>query len=176
MTIYILHNISRNERYKIMKFMQVIEYEKFFMKDCAENEAGRLAPDLFLFIKKNLFAVKASVLYLSFNIFQYLSTWMYNKIKLHKILDCSDKGMLTFDCLEKGLGLISPQHFVYDLSKTFFFMLHSINWPNFIVALPLLFEILGNISIVIICFPDCDVINVNSEINQDAFLSRRFPI
>ena len=42
-------------------------------------------------------------------------------------------------------------------------MLYSINWPNFIVWLPVLLEILGNIFIVVICFPVYDV--VNFEIN-----------
>ena len=37
--------------------------------------------------------------------------------------------------------------------------LYSMNWPNFIVWLPLLHEILGNTCIVIVCWPGCDVIN-----------------
>ena len=32
-------------------------------------------------------------------------------------------------------------------------------WPNFIVWLPLLLEIFGNIYIAIVCFPGCDAIN-----------------
>ena len=38
-------------------------------KNHAENEAGRLVPDLFLFFKKALYKVKAIVLQLDFNIF-----------------------------------------------------------------------------------------------------------
>ena len=57
--------------------------------------------------------------------------------------------MLYFDYSEKGLGLISPPHFAYFL-KEMFLMLHSINWPNFIVWLPLLLEILGNMYITIV--------------------------
>ena len=41
----------------------------FFFKYHAENEAGRLVPDLFLFFKKALYEVKASGLQLSFNTF-----------------------------------------------------------------------------------------------------------
>ena len=41
----------------------------FFSKSLAENEAGRLVPDLFLFFKKALHEVKARGLKLSFNIF-----------------------------------------------------------------------------------------------------------
>ena len=50
--------------------------------------------------------------------------------------------MLNFDFSEKGLGLASPPRFVYDFSKKMFLMLHSINWRDFIVWLPLLVEIL----------------------------------
>ena len=46
--------------------------------------------------------------------------------------------MLNFDFLEKGLGVVSPPHFMYDFSRKMFFMLYSINWPNFIVCLHLL--------------------------------------
>ena len=38
-------------------------------------------------------------------------------------------------------------------------MLYSINLHNFIVLLHLLFEILGNMYIAIVCFSGCDVIN-----------------
>ena len=39
-----------------------------------------------------------------------------------------------------------------------FLMLHSINWPNFIVWLSLPLEILGNMCITIVYEPNCDVI------------------
>ena len=38
-------------------------------------------------------------------------------------------------------------------------MLHSINWPNFNVWLPLLLEILGNMYIAIAYYPGCDVMD-----------------
>ena len=44
-----------------------------------------------------------------------------------------------------------------------FLKLHSINWSNFIVYLPLLLAVMGYMCIAIVCFPSCDVINV--EIN-----------
>ena len=54
-----------------MKFGQVIVYNKrkVFFKNHAENKAGRLVPDHFLFFKKALYEVKASGLQLSFNMF-----------------------------------------------------------------------------------------------------------
>ena len=35
--------------------------------------------------------------------------------------------MLNFDFLDKGLGIVSPAHFVYDFSTKMFLMLNSIN-------------------------------------------------
>ena len=45
-----------------MKFGHVINYNKrnIFLQKHAENEAGRLVPDLFLFLKKALCEVKSS--------------------------------------------------------------------------------------------------------------------
>ena len=55
-----------------MKFGRVIGYNKkiYFFENHGENEAGGLVPDHFLFFKKALYEVKASVLQLSFNIFR----------------------------------------------------------------------------------------------------------
>ena len=44
--------------------------EIFFFKNHAENKAGRLVPDLFLFFEKALYEVKANGLQLEFNIFR----------------------------------------------------------------------------------------------------------
>ena len=33
--------------------------------------------------------------------------------------------MLKFDCLENGLGIVSPPHFVYDFSRKIFIILYS---------------------------------------------------
>ena len=73
--------------------------------------------------------------------------------------DCWSRGMLNFESLEMGLGLVSPTHYVHDFSRKIFLMLYSINWANFIAWLPLLLEILGGTRIVIIYFPVFDVIN-----------------
>ena len=59
--------------------------------------------------------------------------------------------MLNFDFSDKSLGIVSLVHFVYDFSTKLFDMLYSINGPNFIVWLPLLLEILGNMCIAIVC-------------------------
>ena len=65
--------------------------------------------------------------------------------------------MLNFDFLDKGLGIVSPAHFVYDFSTKMFLMLYSINRPNFMAWLLLLLEILGNMCIAVACYRGCEV-------------------
>ena len=67
--------------------------------------------------------------------------------------------MFHFDFLEKDLVIVSSALFVYDFSRKMFLMLYSINWPKFIIWLPLVLKILDNMCIAIVCFPDCDVIS-----------------
>ena len=75
----------------------------------------------------------------------------YNINKLFKTLHNWSRDMLNFHFLDKGLGIVSPAHFVYDFPTEIFLMLYSINWPNFIAWFPLLVEILGSMRIAIIC-------------------------
>ena len=53
-SIHILPNISQSKDNKKMKFGQLIEYNKrnTFLKNYAENEVRRVAPDLSLFFEK----------------------------------------------------------------------------------------------------------------------------
>ena len=67
--------------------------------------------------------------------------------------------MLNFDFLDNGLGIVSPAHFMYDLSTKIFLLLYSINLPNLIVWLSLLLEILCNMCIAIVYYPGCDVMD-----------------
>ena len=43
--------------------------------------------------------------------------------------------------------------------KKILLTLYSINWPNLIIWLPLLFYVSGNMFNLIVCYPVCDVIN-----------------
>ena len=72
MAIHILVNISRIKGNEILKFGQLIEYNKrnIFKKNHAENKAKRLVSDLILFFKKALYKVKTSFLQLGFTIFR----------------------------------------------------------------------------------------------------------
>ena len=59
--------------------------------------------------------------------------------------------MRNLDFLEKGLGIVSLTHFVYDFSTKMVLMFYSINRPNLIVGFPLFLGILGNMCIAIVC-------------------------
>ena len=69
--MHILPNISQTKSSQTMKVCQLIEYNKrnIFL-NYAENEGGRLVPNLFLFFQKAEYEVKTSGLQLSFNIFR----------------------------------------------------------------------------------------------------------
>ena len=79
--------------------------------------------------------------------------------KLDKTLNYWSRDIHNSEFLDKGLGIVFQTHFVYDFSRKIFLLLNSIKRPNFIVWLPLLFEILANICIAIVCYPGCDAIN-----------------
>ena len=64
-----------------------------------------------------------------------------------------------FEKIKRGLELVSLLHFPHNFSRKIFLLLYSINWPNFIVWLPLLCEIFDNMCIAIVGTPGCDVIN-----------------
>ena len=122
----------------------------FVFKNHAENGSKKLVRDLFLFFKKALYEIKSSGLQFSF---QYISIDLnlaYNKNQLYKTLDCWSRDMLNFDFIEKGLRIVSPPHFLHDLSKKkIILMFYSINWPNFIVWWPLFLDILVNMCIAV---------------------------
>ena len=54
--------MSQSKGNQTLKFGQVIQYNNrnIFFKNHAENEVGRLVPDLFLFLKEALYKVKTN--------------------------------------------------------------------------------------------------------------------
>ena len=61
-----LPTVARSKTKQAIKFGRLTKYKKIFLKkNCAENEAGKLVPDLFLFFEKASNEVKASGLHLS---------------------------------------------------------------------------------------------------------------
>ena len=65
--------------------------------------------------------------------------------------------IMLFYKIKRGLKLVSLPHFVHNFWRKIFILLYSINPSSFIVWLPLLREILGDMCIVIVWKPDCDV-------------------
>ena len=66
---------------------------------------------------------------------------------------------------KRAVELVYLPYCQHDFWKKIFITLYSINWPNFIIWLPLL-EILDNICILTICSPVDAVINFESSPNS----------
>ena len=64
-----------------------------------------------------------------------------------------------FKKIKRDLELVSLSYFSHNFWIKIFLLLYSSNWPNFIVWLSLLSELLVNMCIVIVCKPGCDVMN-----------------
>ena len=147
--IQFLPIILRCKSNQTMKLSQLIEHTKiniFLYKLCRKwrrETSSRPFFKICLIWGKN----KWSAAY-----FQCISIALnlgYNK-KLHKALDYWFRDMLNFNFWEKSPRLVCPPHFVDNFSRKML-LLYSINWPNFIVWLPLLLEILGNMCIISVC-------------------------
>ena len=152
-TIHILLNISRIKNNQTMKFGKLIEYPKrniFLLKICRKWDRGTSPSPLFVFFKSVILGKsKCSAAWFLY-IFIVLKL-AYNRNNLFKTLHFRSRDVLNFDILDKGLGIVSPADFMYDFSTKMFLILYCINWPNFIVWLPLLLEILNNMCIAIVC-------------------------
>ena len=75
------------------------------------------------------------------------------------MLDYWSRYVLSFDFLEKGLEIVSPLHFMHDISRKIFLILCSIYWPNLTAWLHVLLELLGNMSNGTVCFSGYGIIN-----------------
>ena len=92
--VHILSNITQSKGNQTMKFGQLIEYNKiniFLQKLCAKWSQETIS-SYFL----NMLGIK------------------WNQESIDKTWDYSSRHMLNFKYSEKGLGLVSPPHFVYD--------------------------------------------------------------
>ena len=161
--MHILPNISRSKSNETIRFCGLIAIPSF--KNNAENETGRLVPNLFLFLKKALFRQKQVINTLV--LIYFSSSWLRHTIKTN----CIKFQTVDPEILEKSPGLVSPHHifptpyFPYGFSTKVFLILYSINLPNFIVWLLLHFEILGIICIRVICFPVSDTVHLEFDLN-----------
>ena len=99
--------------------------------------------------------------------------YIYNIIYIYKSkyietlkLSCRALAFTSYKAFQKN-----KKRFLHNFWTKIFLLLYSVTWPNFIVSLPLLRDILGNMSNVIVCKSNCEIINF--EINL-VFLIKSF--
>ena len=99
-----------------MKFGQLIDITRqiFFLENHAENKAGTLVPDPFLFFEKALHKIKSKGLQTGFKFPQNLGLLI-------------SRDMLNFGFFKKNLRIISSPHFACGFSTKMFLMLYSID-------------------------------------------------
>ena len=91
------------------------------------------------------------------------------KTNCMKLDTVESRDMLDFWFFEKAFGTSLSTTFVGDFTRIKCYILYWSNyWSNFIVWLPLLLEISGNICLVFVYYSVCDV--VNFEINLSFFV------
>ena len=94
-----------------------------------------------------------------------------NNIKIKALTTCFYFTVLLllnrklFQKAKRSLELVSLPHFLRFIRRKIILTLCFINWPNFILWLPLLFWNIGSICIVITCCAVCDVINFEINIS-----------
>ena len=140
---HILPNISWSKSNQTIKLGQVTEHNNsniFLLNSCKKSGSETSSRPLFVF-RKALYDVKASDLQSGFQYISIVLNFGYNKNKLWKNLDLWSRDMINLDFLEKGLGIVSPRHFVNDFARKMLDMLSSINWRDFLAWLCLLLEI-----------------------------------
>ena len=145
-------NISRSKGNQTIKFGQLIEYDmkkkkKKRKKSHTQNAVEVLFPDPLL---KNQswpeLWINSQKFYTA--CFYCMPGWGLSKyIKLSCLLLPHVK---LLEKIKGGLELVSLSHFRNQFWRKICLFLYSITWPNLVVWLNLLCEILGNISIVIV--------------------------
>ena len=132
--------------------LKLITGEEFYKKSSKKWNSKISFRPLFVFQKSFIYGKsKCPEAY-----FQYISVALnltYNKNKFHKTLHYWSRDMFNFDFLEKAF------------SRKMLIIFYPINWPHFIVWLPLVLQILGNIYIAIVCFPGCHTMSIKFEIS-----------
>ena len=91
--------------------------------------------------------------------FYCMASWRLSKYNKTKLQTTCFYLILSSFLKNKGLELVSLPHFLHHFWRKTFLLLCYINWPSFIVWLPSLCEILGNMCIAVVCKPGCVVMN-----------------
>ena len=140
-----------------MKFGQLIEcnLRNIFLQKPYTICGGETSPRPFSEKLKLSLSLdqQSKVLYSLFLLCWGLSKYIETKLPI----SCFDLILSFVKKSERGLKPVSMPHFLHNFWRKIFLLLYSINWPNLIVWLPLLCEILGNMCTAIVCKPGCDV-------------------
>ena len=96
--------------------------------------------------------------------YSLLSCGLWKDIETKLQTTCFSHIYRVFKKTKRSLELASLPHFLHDFWRKIFLLLYSINGPNFIVWLPLLRGILGNLHTVIVCWSGSDVINFETNV------------
>ena len=150
-------NIWRRKGNRAKKFGQLIAYNmrNIFLKKSYQKCAGDTIPRSF---SKKSKLVKAYLWINSLTFytvcFYCMPSWelsIYTLKQSYRPLAFTSNKALLKKKQKRGLELVSLSHFLHDVQRKIFTLLYSRTWPNFIVWLPLLLEILGHTCIVIVC-------------------------
>ena len=158
----VLRNISRSQGNQTMTFGQLIEYNmsnNFFEKSYT-NVTEKLVVHTCGSTDRN---------FMQFTFIVCPNGGLQKFIQIKLLNTCFCLIYKAFMKNKKGLELISLAHFLHGFSKK---NISHDKWRVFIGWLALLFEISGNMFMVIICVLFFDIISLILTI---AFLSSRFP-
>ena len=144
-----------------MKRGQLVEYNmrNIFLEKLCPKLGGEVSPIPFNKNSKLSISVDQQSEVLWKVCFCCISKTRYFKILK---LRCWQLAFTLYEALLKkknrsGTSLLT--HFLHDFWRNIFLTLYFINWPHFIVWLPLPFVSLGNMCIVFIFCPVCHLIN-----------------
>ena len=149
-TIHILPNVTKSKSNYAVKFSKLIKYSEknVFLQRLCRKWGRETSSDLFLFAKKAISKVKAGgqhlIVYFGRPRFAHTTTTNFIKFQM---VDPEIWYFPTF-CVQ-----------FFKNCHNMLLLLCCINWPNFIFWLSLLFEMLSNKYIVVICCSVCDVMN-----------------
>ena len=143
-----------------------------FLNNHTQNLVAKLVPDPFL-KSQNWAYLQISSLKIDTASYYCMSSWRLLQYIETKLQTTCIYFIQSFLEKQIGLELVSLRNFLNDFFKKNILLLCSFTWPKFIVWLSLLFEILGNMWIAIVCSSGCDVMNF--EINL-VFLIKLFSV
>ena len=157
-TIHILPNISRSKGNQTKESCQLVEYNmrNIFLEESYTKCGGETIPRPFYKIQNWVYLWIKSL-----NFYTVCTCAKSKAIERHwdHILKPWSRPLAITSCnvrlfwkTNKDVYLFSLPHFLHDfLGKKPFLLIYSINWPNLVIWLPLLREILGNMCILLVC-------------------------